>query len=71
MQGDLYGRSALAAQLLGSWAGAPKAAKAEYSHFLQLVSKILGGEASAQEVEVSIMGFTVPSGQWTSPYPHS
>ena len=56
MQADQYGRSALASQLLGSWAGAPKAAKAEYSHFLQLVSRILGGEASAQEVEVSISG---------------
>lgn len=53
VQVEQYGRSALASRLLGSWASAPKSARAEYSHFLQLVSKILGGEASGQEVEVS------------------
>jgi len=57
MQGDQYGRSALAQQLLGQWASAPKSAKAEFSHFLQLVSRVLGGEASSQEVEVSIQRF--------------
>ena len=54
-----YGRSALAQRLLGPWATAPKSARTEFAHFLQLVSKILGGEASSQEVEVSFPGMHV------------
>ena len=60
VQVDQYGRSALATQLLGSWAQAPKSAKAEFSHFLQLMSRILGGEASAQEVEVRTLRSALP-----------
>lgn len=54
MQGDQYGRSALAQKLLGPWGSASRAARADLSRFLQLVSRILGGEASSQEVEVHL-----------------
>ncbi|CAK0786311.1 hypothetical protein CVIRNUC_009524 [Coccomyxa viridis] len=45
------GRSALAQRLLGPWASAPRSARADFSRYLQLVARLLGGEASSQEVE--------------------
>lgn len=52
LQAGQGGRSALAQRLLGPWASAPRSARADFSRYLQLVARLLGGEASSQEVEV-------------------
>ena len=52
LQAGQGGRSALAQKLLGPWASAPRSARADFSRYLQLVARLLGGEASSQEVEV-------------------
>ena len=52
LQAGQGGRSALAQKLLGPWSNAPRSARADFSRYLQLVARLLGGEASSQEVEV-------------------
>ncbi|KAK9814715.1 hypothetical protein WJX72_010327 [[Myrmecia] bisecta] len=47
------GTSALAREVLGEWTKAPKAAREDYEHFVRAVSRLLGGESSAQEVQES------------------
>ena len=52
LQAGQGGRSALAQKLLGPWVSAPRSARADFTRYLQLVARLLGGEASSQEVEV-------------------
>ncbi|PRW32956.1 activating signal cointegrator 1 complex subunit 3 isoform B [Chlorella sorokiniana] len=43
-------RSELVAAVLGSWAGAPKAARDEFEKYIRASAHLLGGESSSEEV---------------------
>jgi hypothetical protein len=45
---------ALGDKLLGGWVGAPKAARDDYERFVRAVAGLLGGQASAEEVQASV-----------------
>lgn len=52
-QGKAVGASQLAEELLGPWSSAPRAAHEDYERFVRLVAQLLGGEAPAEDVQVS------------------
>ena len=43
-------RSELVGAVLGSWAGAPKAAREEFEKYMRAVAQLLGGESSSEQV---------------------
>ena len=51
-QAIAVGSSPLALALLGPWAKAPKQARDDYERFVRSVSRLLGGEAPFEEVQV-------------------
>ena len=53
MQAAAVGSSPLALALLGPWTKAPKQARDDYERFIRSVSRLLGGEAPFEEVQVS------------------
>jgi hypothetical protein len=52
VQETAIGTSYLAQRLVGRWTAAPKRAREDYEHFIGMVSSLLGGEASSEELEV-------------------
>ena len=51
------GTTQLATELLGAWSAAPRAAREDYERFVRLVARLLGGEAPADDVQVSSSSF--------------
>ena len=52
------GTSQLATEVLGVWSAAPRAAREDYERFVRLVARLLGGEAPADDVQVSFSSFS-------------
>jgi hypothetical protein len=44
-------RSELVGAVLGSWAGAAKAAREDFEKYMQAVVQLLGGESSSEQVK--------------------